>query len=95
MNRPSAAPAYASARGFMAAPGSRLPGSTTFNSGCRSAISAADWMPVSPLPDLPDRRAAVRCKETVNASPWPTRGRVKKVLASGAFWPRGGRFTHA
>ncbi|MFB7570681.1 NAD(P)/FAD-dependent oxidoreductase [Streptomyces sp. NPDC056165] len=38
-------------------------------------------------------RMAVRYKETVTASPWPTYGRMKKVPASGAFWPRGGRFT--
>ncbi|WP_328904644.1 FAD-dependent oxidoreductase (plasmid) [Streptomyces sp. NBC_00441] len=36
---------------------------------------------------------AVRYKETVTASPWPTYGRMKKMPASGAFWPRGGRFT--
>ncbi|MGW7596235.1 hypothetical protein, partial [Streptomyces rubiginosohelvolus] len=34
----------------MAAPGSVRPRSTTFNSGCRSATSAADSIPVSPLP---------------------------------------------
>ncbi|GAA5179260.1 FAD-dependent oxidoreductase [Rugosimonospora acidiphila] len=38
-------------------------------------------------------RIAVRYKETVTASPWPTFGRMKKMPASGAFWPRGGRFT--
>ncbi|MFD4976533.1 NAD(P)/FAD-dependent oxidoreductase [Streptomyces sp. NPDC058424] len=38
-------------------------------------------------------RMAVRYKETVTASPWPTYGRMKKMPASGAFWPRGGRFT--
>ncbi|MGN9789569.1 NAD(P)/FAD-dependent oxidoreductase [Streptomyces sp. OZ13] len=38
-------------------------------------------------------RLAVRYKETVTASPWPTYGRMKKLPASGAFWPRGGRFT--
>ncbi|MFE5241036.1 MULTISPECIES: NAD(P)/FAD-dependent oxidoreductase [unclassified Streptomyces] len=38
-------------------------------------------------------RAAARYKETVTASPWPTYGRMKKMPASGAFWPRGGRFT--
>ncbi|TPQ18315.1 NAD(P)/FAD-dependent oxidoreductase [Streptomyces sporangiiformans] len=38
-------------------------------------------------------RMAVRYKETVTASPWPTYGRMKKIPASGAFWPRGGRFT--
>ncbi|MGW1892491.1 NAD(P)/FAD-dependent oxidoreductase [Streptomyces sp. NPDC002004] len=38
-------------------------------------------------------RVAVRYKETVTASPWPTYGRMKKMPASGAFWPRGGRFT--
>jgi NADH dehydrogenase FAD-containing subunit len=36
---------------------------------------------------------AVRYKETVTASPWPTYGRMKKMPVSGAFWPRGGRFT--
>ncbi|MEV6393534.1 FAD-dependent oxidoreductase [Streptomyces sp. NPDC051907] len=38
-------------------------------------------------------RMAVRYKETVTASPWPTFGRMKKMPASGAFWPRGGRYT--
>ncbi|MEV5535704.1 FAD-dependent oxidoreductase [Saccharopolyspora shandongensis] len=38
-------------------------------------------------------RMAVRYKETVTASPWPTYGRMKKMPISGAFWPRGGRFT--
>ncbi|MDF0370856.1 FAD-dependent oxidoreductase [Streptomyces sp. KA12] len=38
-------------------------------------------------------RAAARYKEAVTASPWPTYGRMKKMPASGAFWPRGGRFT--
>ncbi|MER6358169.1 FAD-dependent oxidoreductase [Streptomyces sp. NPDC001634] len=38
-------------------------------------------------------RMAVRYKETVTASPWPTYGRMNKMPASGAFWPRGGRFT--
>ncbi|KAB2976853.1 FAD-dependent oxidoreductase [Streptomyces sp. SS1-1] len=38
-------------------------------------------------------RTAVRYKETVTASPWPTYGRMKKMPASGAYWPRGGRFT--
>ncbi|MGW9136706.1 NAD(P)/FAD-dependent oxidoreductase [Streptomyces sp. NPDC055681] len=38
-------------------------------------------------------RMAVRYKETVTASPWPTYGRMKKMPASGTFWPRGGRFT--
>ncbi|HEX5997478.1 MAG TPA: FAD-dependent oxidoreductase [Jiangellales bacterium] len=41
---------------------------------------------------LTGRRAA-RYKETVTASPWPTWGRMKRMPASGAFWPRGGRFT--
>ncbi|MEU8695575.1 FAD-dependent oxidoreductase [Streptomyces sp. NPDC048665] len=36
---------------------------------------------------------AVRYKEAVTASPWPTYGRMKKMPASGALWPRGGRFT--
>jgi NADH dehydrogenase len=38
-------------------------------------------------------RTAVRYKETVSASPWPTYGRMKKMPSSGAFWPHGGRFT--
>jgi NADH dehydrogenase FAD-containing subunit len=38
-------------------------------------------------------RKAARYKETVSASPWPTYDRMKKTPASGAFWPRGGRFT--
>ncbi|MER6981916.1 NAD(P)/FAD-dependent oxidoreductase [Streptomyces carpinensis] len=38
-------------------------------------------------------RTAVRYKETVTASPWPTWGRMKKMPAAGAVWPRGGRFT--
>ncbi|MER7172660.1 NAD(P)/FAD-dependent oxidoreductase [Streptomyces mesophilus] len=38
-------------------------------------------------------RTAVRYKETVTASPWPTYARMRKMPASGAFWPRGGRFT--
>jgi len=41
---------------------------------------------------LTGRRAA-RYKETVTASPWPTYGRMKRLPTSGAFWPRGGRFT--
>jgi hypothetical protein len=49
-SRSSAARRFALAPGFMAAPGSCLPSSTTFNSGRRSAISAADSTPVSPLP---------------------------------------------
>ncbi|MEU8139690.1 NAD(P)/FAD-dependent oxidoreductase [Streptodolium elevatio] len=38
-------------------------------------------------------RKAVWYKETVTAAPWPTFGRMKKIPASGAFWPHGGRFT--
>ncbi|GHE81951.1 oxidoreductase [Amycolatopsis deserti] len=38
-------------------------------------------------------RLAARYKETVTASPWPTYLRMKKMPVSGAFWPRGGRFT--
>jgi NADH dehydrogenase FAD-containing subunit len=38
-------------------------------------------------------RTAMRYKETVTASPWPTYGRMKKVPASGALWPHGGRLT--
>ncbi|MFI6258334.1 NAD(P)/FAD-dependent oxidoreductase [Micromonospora zamorensis] len=41
---------------------------------------------------LTGRRAAWY-KETVSASPWPTYGRMKRMPAAGAFWPRGGRFT--
>ncbi|NYI03800.1 NAD(P)/FAD-dependent oxidoreductase [Allostreptomyces psammosilenae] len=41
---------------------------------------------------LTGRRAAWY-KETVTASPWPTWGRMKKMPASGALWPTGGRFT--
>jgi NADH dehydrogenase FAD-containing subunit len=40
-------------------------------------------------------RKAAWYKETVSASPWPTYGRMKKMPASGAFWPHGGRFTRA
>ncbi len=36
---------------------------------------------------------AAKYKETVTASPWPTFTRMKKMPASGAFWPRGGRYT--
>jgi NADH dehydrogenase FAD-containing subunit len=38
-------------------------------------------------------RTAAWYKETVSASPWPTYGRMKRMPSSGAFWPRGGRFT--
>jgi NADH:ubiquinone reductase (H+-translocating) len=38
-------------------------------------------------------RLAARYKETVTASPWPTYGRMKRMPAAGAYWPRGGRFT--
>ncbi|MFF4847011.1 NAD(P)/FAD-dependent oxidoreductase [Streptomyces sp. NPDC001194] len=38
-------------------------------------------------------RVAARYKEAVTAAPWPTYGRMKKMPASGAVWPRGGRFT--
>ncbi|MGW5481070.1 NAD(P)/FAD-dependent oxidoreductase [Streptomyces sp. NPDC004008] len=38
-------------------------------------------------------RMAARYKETVTASPWPAWVRMKKMPSSGAFWPRGGRFT--
>ncbi|ROO88189.1 NADH dehydrogenase FAD-containing subunit [Actinocorallia herbida] len=38
-------------------------------------------------------RAAVRYKETVIASPWPTFLRMRRMPASGAFWTRGGRAT--
>ncbi|WP_328383371.1 FAD-dependent oxidoreductase [Micromonospora zamorensis] len=41
---------------------------------------------------LTGRRAAWY-KETVSASPWSTYGRMKRMPAAGAFWPRGGRFT--
>jgi NADH dehydrogenase FAD-containing subunit len=40
-------------------------------------------------------RFAVRYKETVTASPWPTFRRMSRLPASGAWWPRGGRFTRA
>jgi NADH dehydrogenase len=36
---------------------------------------------------------AARYKEFVTASPWPTFARMKKMPTSGAFWPRGGRYT--
>jgi NADH dehydrogenase FAD-containing subunit len=38
-------------------------------------------------------RVAARYKEAASAAPWPAYGRMKKLPASGAFWPRGGRFT--
>ncbi|MGC4835485.1 NAD(P)/FAD-dependent oxidoreductase [Micromonospora vinacea] len=38
-------------------------------------------------------RVAVWYKETVTASPWPTYRRMSRLPSSGAFWPRGGRFT--
>lgn len=38
-------------------------------------------------------RMAAWYKETVTASPWSTFGRMKKMPASGAFWPHGGRST--
>ncbi|MFE3451888.1 NAD(P)/FAD-dependent oxidoreductase [Nonomuraea sp. NPDC059194] len=38
-------------------------------------------------------RKAAWYKETVTASPWQTYVRMKKMPSSGAFWPRGGRFT--
>ncbi|MET7669516.1 NAD(P)/FAD-dependent oxidoreductase [Micromonospora luteifusca] len=38
-------------------------------------------------------RTAVWYKETVSASPWPTYRRMTTMPSSGAFWPRGGRFT--
>lgn len=38
-------------------------------------------------------RVAARYKEAVTASPWSTYGRMKKIPASGAVWPHGGRFT--
>ncbi|MGW2066741.1 NAD(P)/FAD-dependent oxidoreductase [Streptomyces sp. NPDC001937] len=47
----------------------------------------------SPRPIHLTGRIAVRYKETVTSSPWPTFGRMKKMPASGAFWPHGGRFT--
>ena len=40
-------------------------------------------------------RLAARYKEAVTASPWPTFGRMRRMPASAAFWPRGGRFTRA
>ncbi|RKE17286.1 NAD(P)/FAD-dependent oxidoreductase [Streptomyces sp. TLI_171] len=41
---------------------------------------------------LTGKRAA-KYKETVSAAPWPTFARMKKMPASGAVWPRGGRYT--
>ncbi|MEU1424151.1 FAD-dependent oxidoreductase [Kitasatospora sp. NPDC005751] len=41
---------------------------------------------------LTGKRAA-KYKETVSAAPWPTFARMKKMPASGAFWPHGGRYT--
>ncbi|MFI6344876.1 NAD(P)/FAD-dependent oxidoreductase [Streptomyces sp. NPDC050560] len=41
---------------------------------------------------LTGRRAA-KYKETVSAAPWATFARMKKLPASGAFWPHGGRYT--
>jgi NADH dehydrogenase FAD-containing subunit len=38
-------------------------------------------------------RFAARYKEAVTAAPWPAYGRMRKWPASGAIWPRGGRFT--
>lgn len=36
---------------------------------------------------------AEKYKETVTAAPWPTFARMKKMPASGALWPHGGRYT--
>ncbi|WP_329492692.1 NAD(P)/FAD-dependent oxidoreductase [Kitasatospora herbaricolor] len=41
---------------------------------------------------LTGRRAA-KYKETVSAAPWATFARMKKMPASGALWPHGGRHT--
>ncbi len=41
---------------------------------------------------LTGKRAA-KYKETVTAAPWPTFARMKKMPASGGFWPRGGSYT--
>ncbi|MGW1535784.1 NAD(P)/FAD-dependent oxidoreductase [Streptomyces aureus] len=41
---------------------------------------------------LTGKRAA-KYKETVTAAPWPTFARMKKMPASGALWPHGGRHT--
>ncbi|MGA5039769.1 NAD(P)/FAD-dependent oxidoreductase [Streptomyces capoamus] len=41
---------------------------------------------------LTGKRAA-KYKEAVSAAPWPTFARMKKMPASGAFWPHGGRYT--
>ncbi|MGW4501118.1 NAD(P)/FAD-dependent oxidoreductase [Micromonospora sp. NPDC004336] len=38
-------------------------------------------------------RLAAKYKEAVTAAPWPTFARMKKMPASGAFWPHGGRHT--
>lgn len=40
-------------------------------------------------------RLAVRYKEAVTAAPWPAYRRMLRLPASGAWWPRGGRFTRA
>ncbi len=55
----------------MAAPGSPRPSRTTFSSGYRSAISAADSMPVSPLP-------------TTTTVPPPTR--ASRSASNSASW---------
>ncbi|GHH83936.1 oxidoreductase [Kitasatospora indigofera] len=36
---------------------------------------------------------AAKYKETVSAAPWPTFARMKRMPASGALWPHGGRYT--
>lgn len=41
---------------------------------------------------LTGKRAA-KYKETVSAAPWATFARMKRMPASGAFWPHGGRHT--
>lgn len=41
---------------------------------------------------LTGKRAA-KYKETVSAAPWATFARMRKMPASGAFWPHGGRHT--
>ncbi|GAA2469162.1 NAD(P)/FAD-dependent oxidoreductase [Streptomyces mauvecolor] len=41
---------------------------------------------------LTGKRAA-KYKETVSAAPWATFARMKKMPASGALWPHGGRYT--
>ncbi|MFJ9619790.1 NAD(P)/FAD-dependent oxidoreductase [Streptomyces noursei] len=66
---------------------------TTVSLGRGDAVVQFTYPDDSPRRICLTGRMAVRYKETVTASPWPTYGRMKKMPASGAFWPRGGRFT--